>query len=66
MFWTASGVALEILRLREYSGGKIVEILVVWRYICIVVIVIVFKMAEGQTGAFDVDIVDAAGTTNLE
>ena len=32
------------------------EILVVWKYICIVVVVIAFKMAEGQTGAFDVDI----------
>ena len=34
--------------------------------VCIVVVVTAFKMAEGQTGAFDVDIVDAAGTTNLE
>ena len=42
------------------------EILVVWKYIWIDVIVIAFKMAEGQTGAFDVDIVDAVGTTNLE
>ena len=32
------------------------EILVVRKYICIVVIVIALKMAEGQTGAFDVDI----------
>ena len=62
MFWTGPGVVLEILRLREYSGGKIVEILVVWKYICIV-IVIAFKMAEGQTG---VEIVDDVGTTNLE
>ena len=42
------------------------EILVVWEYTCIVVIVIAFKMAEGQTGGFNVEIVDAVGTTNLE
>ena len=42
------------------------EIFVVWKYICIVVIIIAFKMAEGQTGAFNVDIVDAVGTANLE
>ena len=60
VFWTGPRVALEILRLWEYSGGKIVE------YICIVVIVIAFKMAEGQTGGFNVEIVDAVGTTNLE
>ena len=35
-------------------------------YICIVVIVIAFKMAEGQTGGLHVEIVDAVGTTNLE
>ena len=34
MFWTGPGVALEILRLREYSGGKTVEIFVVLKYIC--------------------------------
>ena len=42
------------------------EILVVWEYTCIVVIVIAFKMAEGQTDAFSVEIVDAVGTMNLE
>ena len=42
------------------------EIFVVWKYVCIVVIVIAFKMVEDQTGAFNVDIVDAVGTTNLE
>ena len=66
VFWTGPGVALETLRLKEYSGGRTVEIFVVWKYICIVVIVIAFKMAEGQTGEFNVEIVDAVGTTNLE
>ena len=42
------------------------EIFVVWKFFCLVVIIIAFKMAEGQTGAFYVEIVDALGTTNLE
>lgn len=63
---TGPGVALEILRLREFSGGKTVEIFVVWKCSCIVVIVIAYKMAEGQTDAFNVDIANAVGTAKLE
>ena len=33
------------------------EIFVVWKYICIVVIVIAFNKAEYQTSAFNVDAV---------
>lgn len=58
-------VALEILRLRQFSGGKTVEIFVVQKYICIV-IVIAYKMAEGETGAFNSDIANAVSTAKLE
>ena len=60
--WTGPGVALEILRLWEYPGEKTVEIFVVWKYICIVVII----QDGGQIGAFNVDTVNAVGTANLE
>jgi len=43
-----------------------VEIFVVWKYICIVVVVMVFKMAKGQSDALNVGIADAVGTANLE
>ena len=42
------------------------EIFFVWKYIRIVVFVIAFKMAEGETGAFNVDIADTVGTVDLE
>ena len=42
------------------------EIFFVWKYTYLVVIIIAFKMAEGQTGAFYFEIVDAVGTTSLE
>ena len=34
MFWTGPGLALEILRLWEYSDGKSVKIFVILKYIC--------------------------------
>ena len=42
------------------------DIFFIWKYICIVLFVIAFKMAEGKTGAFNVDIADAVGTAKLE
>ena len=42
------------------------EIFFVWKYFCIVVFVVTSKMAEGETGAFNVDIADAVGTAKLE
>jgi len=42
------------------------EIFVVWKYICIVVIVIAFKIAKGQSDTLNVGIADAVGTANLE
>ena len=42
------------------------EIFAVWKYICVVVIVIAFKMAERQTGAFNLGIADAVGTATLQ
>ena len=42
------------------------EIFVVCKCIYIVVIVIAYKMAEGHTGAFNVDVADAVGTAKLE
>ena len=38
--WTGPGNALEILHFREFFSRKTVEIFVVWRYICIVFIVL--------------------------